>query len=99
MDQYNNTYHHSIIKKPINADDSPFNENIETNSKAPKLKVNDRVRITKYKDIFSKGHTENWSREIFIINPVLKLTVGHIKQVQCNNRPPVLRLTSQTSQK
>ena len=34
--------------------------------------VNDRVRITKYKNIFTKGYTENWSREIFIINSVLK---------------------------
>ena len=37
-----------------------------------KFKVNDRVRITKYKNIFSKGYTENWSREIFIIDSVLK---------------------------
>ena len=34
--------------------------------------MNDRVRITKYKNIFSKGYTENWSREIIIINYVLK---------------------------
>ena len=34
--------------------------------------VNDRVRITKHKNIFSKGYTENWSREIFIIDSVLK---------------------------
>ena len=47
-------------------------EKIETNPKAPKFKVNDRVRITKYKNIFSKGYTENWSREIFIIDSVLK---------------------------
>ena len=39
----------------------------ETNSKALKFKVNERVRITKYKNIFSKGYTRNWSREIFII--------------------------------
>ena len=45
-------------------------EKIETNYKAPKLKVNDRVSITKYKNIFSKG--ENWSREIFVIDSVLK---------------------------
>ena len=49
-----------------------MNEKIETNPKAPKFKVNDRVRITKYKNIFSKGYTENWSREIFIIDSVLK---------------------------
>ena len=46
-DQYNNTYHHSINKKPINADYSALTEKIETNSKAPKFKVNHRVRITK----------------------------------------------------
>ena len=28
--------------------------------------------ITKYKNIFSKGYTENQSREIFIINTALK---------------------------
>ena len=47
-------------------------EKIETNSKAPKFKVNDRVRITKYKKIFSKNYIENWSREIFIIDSDLQ---------------------------
>ena len=60
VDQYNNTYH-SIKKKPINANYSAFTEKIEMNPKAPKLKVNYRARITKYKNIFSKGYTENWS--------------------------------------
>ena len=59
-DQYNNTYYHSINKKPVNADYSALTEKIETNPKSPKFKVNDRVRITKYKNIFSKGYTENW---------------------------------------
>ena len=72
LDQYNNTYNHSINKKPINADYSVSTENIESNPKAPKFKVNDRVRITKYKNIFSKGYTENWSTKIFIIDSVLK---------------------------
>ena len=72
LDQYNNANHHSINKKPINADYSALTEKIETNPKASKLKVNDRVRITKYKNIFSKYYTENWSREIFIIDSVLK---------------------------
>ena len=72
VDQYNNTYHHSINKKPINADYSALTEKIETNLKAPKFKVNESVRITKYKNIFSKGYTENWSREIFINKSVLK---------------------------
>ena len=59
VDQYNNTYYHSVNKKTINADYSALTEKTETNSKAPKFKVNDRVRITKYKNIFSKSYTEN----------------------------------------
>ena len=47
-------------------------EKIETNSKVPKFKLNDRVRITKYKNIFSKVCNENWSKKIFIIDSVLK---------------------------
>ena len=72
VDQYNNTYHHSINKKPINPDYSVSTENIKSDAKAPKFKVNDRVRITKYKNIFRKGYTKNWSREIFIIDSALK---------------------------
>ena len=30
------------------------------------------MRIIKYKNVFSKDYTENWSREIFIIDSVLK---------------------------
>ena len=66
VDQCDKTHHHSINKKPFNADYSALTEKIETNPKAPKFKKNDRVRITKYKNIFSEGYTENWSREIFI---------------------------------
>ena len=66
--QYNNTYHHSINKKPINIDYSALTEKTETNHKAHKF----RVRITKYENIFSNSDTENWSREIFIIDSVFK---------------------------
>ena len=57
VDQYNNTYHHSIGKKSINADYSALTEKVETNPKTHKFKVNDGVRITKYKNTFSKGYT------------------------------------------
>ena len=72
VDQYNNTYRHFINQKPVNADYSALTEKIETNRKAPKFKINDRVRITKYKNIFSKGYTESWSKEIFFIDSVLR---------------------------
>ena len=41
--------------------------------------MNDRVRITKYKNIFSKGYTENWSREVFIVDSVLKTNTWSYK--------------------
>ena len=71
-DKYNNTYHCSIGKNPINGDYSALSEEIETIPKAPKFKVVDEVRIAKYKNIFSKDYTINWSREIFVINYVVK---------------------------
>ena len=61
-------------KKAIDADYSALTEKIETNLKATKFKVNDRVRITKHKKIFSKGYTENWTTETFIINSLYPWT-------------------------
>ena len=37
------------------------------NEKNPKFKVGDRVRISKYKNNFAKGQTQNWSVEVFLI--------------------------------
>ena len=38
--------------------------------KDPKFKVGDRVRISKYKNIFAKGYAPNWSEEVFVINKI-----------------------------
>ena len=54
VDQCNNTYHHSIDKRPINVDYFTLNEKFETNPTASKFKVNDRVRTTKYNNVFVK---------------------------------------------
>ena len=40
------------------------------NKKDPKFKFGDHVRISKYKNIFVKGYTPNWSEEVFIINKI-----------------------------
>ena len=34
------------------------------------FKVGDKVRITKYKNIFAKGRDENWTREIFTVSDI-----------------------------
>ena len=38
--------------------------------KNPKFKVGDNVGISKYKNIFAKGYTRNWSEEVFTINKI-----------------------------
>ena len=49
---------------------SYINTDKEINNKDPKFKVGDRVRISKYKNIFAKGYTLNWSEEVFVIKKV-----------------------------
>ena len=68
VNECNNTYHTTIKVKPINVKDNTYvNAEKKINDKDPKFKVGDRVRISKYKNIFAKGYTPNWSEEIFVI--------------------------------
>ena len=71
VDKYNNTYHSTIKMKPIGVKDNTYiSIDKEINNKDPKFKVGDRVRISKYKNIFAKGYTPNWSEEVFVIKKV-----------------------------
>ena len=38
--------------------------------KDPKFKAADHVRISKYKNIFAKGYTSNWSEEVFAVSKI-----------------------------
>ena len=38
--------------------------------KDSRFKVGDRVRISKFKNIFAKGYTPDWSTEIFIVDKI-----------------------------
>ena len=68
VDKYNNTYRNTIKMKPIDVKDNTYiNTDKEINNKDPKFKVGDHVRISKYKNIFAKGYTPNWSEEVFVI--------------------------------
>ena len=87
VDEYNNTFHSSIDKKkPVDADYSALTEKIESSHKAPKFKVGDRVRITKYKNISSYGYIKNWSREVFFNDSVLKTSPWSSKIKDLNGK-------------
>ena len=53
--------------KPVDVKDNTYIDfKKEVNDKDPKFKVGDHVRISKYKNIFAKGYTSNWSEEDFV---------------------------------
>ena len=71
VNKYNNTVHRTINMKPIDVTgDSYVEYNEDFNEKGPKFKVNDHVRISKYKNIFAKGYVPNCSEEVFIVNGI-----------------------------
>ena len=76
VDDYNNIYHRTINIKPVDVKDNTYIDSMElhsekeVNDRDPKFKVGDHVRISKYKNIFAKGYTPNWSEEVFVIKKV-----------------------------
>ena len=71
VNKYNNTKHSTIKTKPINVKDKNKRVYIdEHNEKGSRFKVGDRVRISKFKNIFVKGYTPNWSKETFIVDKI-----------------------------
>ena len=71
VNEYNNTKHNTNKMKPKDVEYSNKRVYIdEHNEESAKYNIGDRVRISKFKNIFAKGYTPNWSRERFIINKI-----------------------------
>ena len=71
VNKYNNTVHRTIKTNPIDVMGdyyAEYNENF--NREDPKFKVGDNVRISKYRNIFAKGYTPNWSVQVFVISKI-----------------------------
>ena len=57
--------------KPIDVGDNNKRVYIdEHNEKYSRFKIGDRVRISKFKNIFAKGYAPNWSSEIVIVDKI-----------------------------
>ena len=57
--------------KPIDVKPITYvNFEVENNEKDPKFKVGDNLKISKYKKVFARAYTPNWSEEVFIIKKV-----------------------------
>ena len=78
--KYNNIYERTIKVKPVVVKSKTYiNFNKENNYEAPKLKVGDYVRISKYKNIFFQkvGFQIGWKK--FLLEKLKILRHGHMK--------------------
>ena len=70
VNEYNNTYN-TIKMIPVDIKSSTYTDfNVKNKNKDPKSEVDDHVRISKYKIIFTKCYTPNCSGEDFVIKKV-----------------------------
>lgn len=79
MKEYNNNFHRSIQMKPADVTKED-EENLlilvngdQNYMHRTKFKINQFVRVSRFKGVFEKGYTPNWGTEIFKIVKVNKL--------------------------
>ncbi|KAF0750236.1 Chromo domain-containing protein [Aphis craccivora] len=94
---------------PVQADLNPTSVTLkqrEINNEKIKFKVDDNVRISTQKGVFTKGYLPNWSTEIFEIikiNKTLPPSLISYKIIQVNRLPVVftrlkyIKLITQTN--
>ena len=76
---YNHTFHRSIQRTPVEVNtknqedvwDKLYGGGGGAKYSEPKLKVGDRVRISKTRRVFKKGYLPSWTRELFTVHTVM----------------------------
>ena len=75
------------------------NTNIESskeiNNKNQEFTIGDNVRISKYKNIFAKGYTPNWSEEVFLTKK-FKNTIPQTHVIVDLNREKIVGMFCKT---
>lgn len=76
--KYNSRVHRTTGMKPIDVkkiDEKRLLKKVnatESDGATAKFKINDVVRVSKYKTIFAKGYTPSWSTELFTVVKIRK---------------------------
>ena len=90
VNKYNNTYHRTTKMKPVDVKSSMYmNFDKENNYESPKFKVGDNVRISRYKNIFTKDYVPNCSETVFVITKIKK-TVSQTHVISDLNREEIV---------
>ena len=86
MEKYNNRVHGTTKMTPfemVTNTNKIINIKINKNEKIPKFQVGDYVRVPDKRNLYSKGYTTNWNRELFKIhkiNPTNPVTYGLVDE-------------------
>ena len=84
MEKYNNRVHTTTRMTPFEANIQPIDPpTFVKKPKQPKFHVGDYVRVPDKRNIYSKGYTTNWNRELFKIhkiNPTNPVTYGLVDE-------------------
>ena len=88
MEKYNNRVHGTTKMTPIEMvtnTNKIINIKINKNEKIPKFQVGDYVRVPDKRNLYSKGYTTNWNRELFKIHKINPTNPGTYSLVDENN--------------
>ena len=73
LDKYNNRVHTTTRMTPFEANNKPIDPPTFVNKpKQRKFNVGDYLRVPDKRNIYSKGYTTSWNRELFKIHEVTK---------------------------
>ena len=70
-----------------------FDSSKEINNEYRKFKIGCIVRISKYKNIFAKGHVPNWPEKVLLLNKLKVLCRSHMLLVILEARKLLERFT------
>ena len=71
VNKYTNTYNSAIKVKPDNVKSNTYIDfSKEIGYKDTEFEIDDIIRISKYKNIFAKVYTLNWSEDVFVIKKI-----------------------------
>ena len=70
IDRVDEIHHRAIKMKLTDIKVDTYIDYGEHNNNGSRFKVGDHVKISKYQNIFVKGHTPNWSQDVFVIKKV-----------------------------
>lgn len=94
ISDYNDSKHRTIQMKPKNVtieNEKKLLTNIYgkrqlNHIRKIKFRIGDKVRVSKYKHVFEKGYTPNWTTEIFTINKIQHTNPVTYKLVDYQNK-------------